>query len=386
MLTAAVVAFLLRPLRGGGDAAVAPAHADVAVYRDQLQEIEAERERGLLTDAEFEGARTEIARRLIKRAEDDEAPQLSAGGRAPVRGRGAGGALSYVIGGAVPVLAVALYLVAGSPNLGSQPFLARKSAPVEQASIMDVIARIEDRLRAVPDDGKGWDVIAPVYLRLGRYADAAHAYEQAARILGETPKRLIGFGEATLMINNGVVTDAVRDVSDRILKLEPGRIEARIWQVLAKEQDGDLAGAAKAYQEILESSAKDAPWRQSVTERIDLLNKKIANKDTSPLPSPAETPQQTQPQPTQQDVARAGEMSPEQRQAFIVRMVDGLAERLKTDGRDLDGWLRLLRAYKVLGRDGDAVAALGSARRNFVDDQKSLAALDEAAKSLGIGS
>jgi cytochrome c-type biogenesis protein CcmH len=385
VLTAAVVAFLLRPLRGGDEAAVGPASADVAVYRDQLQEIEAERERGLLTDDEFEGARTEIARRLIKRAEDGEAVQSSAGSAAPGHG-GAMRALGYVIGGAVPVLAVALYLEAGSPNLGSQPFLARKTAPVEQASIMEVISRIEDRLRAVPDDGKGWDVIAPVYLRLGRYGDAAHAYEQAVRILGETPKRLIGYGEATLMVNNGVVTDAVRNVSDRILKLEPGRIEARIWLVLAKEQDGDLAGAAKAYQEILDSSAKEAPWRQSVTERIDLLNKKIAGKDTSPLPSPTEAPQQSGPQPSQDDVARAGEMTPEQRQAFIARMVDGLAERLKTDGRDLDGWLRLLRAYKVLGRDGDAVAALGSARRNFADDQKSLAALDEAAKSLGIGS
>lgn len=388
VLTAAVVAFLLRPLRGAGETGVGSASADMAVYRDQLQEIESERERGLLTNEEFEGARTEIARRLIKRAEDGEAAQSSASGKAPERSGGTVRALAYVIGGAVPVLAVGLYLAAGSPNIGDQPFLARKNTPVAQASIADVISRIEERLRAVPDDGKGWDVIAPVYLRLGRYGDAAHAYEQATRLLGETPKRLVGFGEATLMINNGVVTDAVRTVSERILKLEPGRIEARIWLVLAKEQDGDLAGAAKAYQEILDASPKDAPWRQAVSERIDLLNKKIASNDTSPMPPPTAAPAQAAapPQPSSGEAAQVAEMAPEQREAFIARMVDGLAERLKTDGKDLDGWIRLLRAYKVLGRESDAVAALGSARRNFVDDEKSLGALNEAAKSLGIGS
>lgn len=386
VLTAAVVAFLLRPLRGGGEASVGAASADLAVYRDQLQEIEAERERGLLTADEFEGARTEIARRLIKRAEDGDAAG-EATASPPVQSGGAVRGLAYVIGGLVPVLAVALYLKAGSPNLTSQPFLARQAGPIEQAPIVQVIARIEERLRAVPDDGQGWDVIAPVYLRLGRYGDAAHAYAEAARLLGETPKRLVGFGEATLMINNGVVTDAVRGASERILQLEPGRVEARIWLILAMEQDGNLDGAVKAYRALLDSAPGDAPWRQAVTERIDLIEKKIASNDKTPLPSPAAGPADTSPpQQGQPDAAGVQNMSPADREKFIARMVDGLADRLKTDGRDLDGWIRLLRAYKVLGRDSDAVSALTSARRNFADDQKSLGQLDEAAKGLGIGS
>lgn len=386
VLTAAVVAFLLRPLRGGGEASVGAASADLAVYRDQLQEIEAERERGLLTADEFEGARTEIARRLIKRAEDGDAAG-EATASPPVQSGGTVRGLAYVIGGLVPVLAVALYLKAGSPNLTSQPFLARQAGPIEQAPIVQVIARIEERLRAVPDDGQGWDVIAPVYLRLGRYGDAAHAYAEAARLLGETPKRLVGFGEATLMINNGVVTDAVRGASERILQLEPGRVEARIWLILAMEQDGNLDGAVKAYRALLDSAPGDAPWRQAVTERIDLIEKKIASNDKTPLPSPAAGPADTAPPPQgAPDAAGVQNMSPADREKFIARMVDGLADRLKTDGRDLDGWIRLLRAYKVLGRDSDAVSALTSARRNFADDQKSLGQLDEAAKGLGIGS
>jgi cytochrome c-type biogenesis protein CcmH len=386
VLTAAVVAYLLRPLRVDADASVGPAGADLAVYRDQLQEIEAERERGLLTSDEFEGARTEIARRLIKRAEEGDAGEGAVAASSLAQGSGAARGLVYVIGGLVPVLAVTLYVAAGSPNLGGLPYLARQSAPIEQAPIMEVIGRIEERLRAVPDDGQGWDVIAPVYLRLGRYGDAAHAYGEAARLLGETPKRLVGFGEATLMVNNGVVTDAVRGASERILQLEPGRIEPRIWLVLAMEQDGNFSGALKAYREMLDTSPKDAPWRQAVAERIDVIEKKIATNDKTPLPSPSAAPAQAPAPEAQPNAAAVQDMSPADREKFIERMVAGLADRLKTDGKDLDGWIRLLRAYKVLGRENDAVAALTSARQNFADDQKSLGELNEAAKGLGIGS
>ncbi len=116
--------------------------------------------------------------------------------------------------------------------------------------------RSEERLRAVPDDGRAGMSSRLCICASGRYGDAAHAYGEAARLLGETPKRLVGFGEATLMVNNGVVTDAVRGASERILQLEPGRIEARIWLILAMEQDGNLAGAVKAYRELLDTGPK----------------------------------------------------------------------------------------------------------------------------------
>ncbi len=77
-------------------------------------------------------------------------------------------------------------------------------------------------------------------------------------------------------------------------------------------------------------------------------------------------------------------MSPEEREAFIASMVDRLATRLKENGKDLEGWIKLARAYKVLGRDSDAKGAIQSARENFAGDQASLAALDKSAESLGI--
>jgi cytochrome c-type biogenesis protein CcmH len=212
-------------------------------------------------------------------------------------------------------------------------------------------------------------------LRLERYADAAFAYSEANRILGVSVKRLLGFAEARLLQENGVAGEDVRRAAERILELEPSRREARIWLALAKEQDGDLAGAVADYRALLLGASEDAPWREPIAARIALLEKRIAG--TAP--------------PGEGDAARvpngdASQMSPSEQTKFISSMVERLAQRLKGDGKDLAGWLKLVRAYKVLGRDADAITALGDARRNFEGDAGPLAEINELAKSLGLGS
>ena len=386
LLTAAVVAALMAPLRRQQDGPLEAGAADLAVYRDQLAEIEAEHQRGLFSEAEVEGARVEVARRLIKRADDEDAtsarPSVAPAGVPPLPRT-----VFYAIAGLIPALSVAAYLVLGAPALPSRPFAARLNSPAEQASVAELVARVEARLKEHPEDGQGWDVIAPVYLRLERYGEAARAYAQANAILGETAKRLLGLAEAGLLASNGVVTEDVRRAAERILVLEPDRPEARLWLALAKEQDGDLAGAIADYNGILASSAPDAPWRKPVNDRLELLNRRLAGEPVPRVGGSQDgqaAAQATGPAPG--DVARVEQMSPAERSEFIGRMVEGLAERLKQDGNDLPGWLRLVQAYKVLGRNGEAVAALGEARRHFEGDQKSLQELEQLAKSLGLGS
>jgi cytochrome c-type biogenesis protein CcmH len=79
-------------------------------------------------------------------------------------------------------------------------------------------------------------------------------------------------------------------------------------------------------------------------------------------------------------------MTPQQRAEMIAGMVEGLAQRLKANGRDLEGWLRLVNAYVVLDRREDARTALADARRNFADDAGALAELSKLAANLRIGS
>src|SRR5690606_19035092 len=119
----------------------------------------------------------------------------------------------------VPAFSLGLYLALGSPGLPGQPHAERVSAPLEKATIDDLVVKVEERLRAHPEDGQGWDVIAPVYLRQGRFAEAAQAFQRASRLLGESPRRLAGYGEATVFANNGIVTEEARRAFERWAEL-----------------------------------------------------------------------------------------------------------------------------------------------------------------------
>lgn len=384
-LTAAVVVFLLRPLRADQLSAIEPAAADLAVYRDQLRELEAEQDRGLFIDSEIESARAEVARRLLRRAGKSPADANTApaahDAASPARARW----IYVVLATLLPVFAVSLYLLEGSPHLPSRPFVERNSAEAGQAAVANLVGRVEERLRAHPEDGRGWDVIAPVYLRLERYAEAAHAFAEANRLEGESVRRLLGFAEATLLAERGVVTEPVRRAALRVLELDPERTQVRVWLALAKEQDGDLAGAAEEYRGIHAKAPADAPWRTAVAERLELVEKKLkgeaVNDGSGVGPALNEPAPQAAPAGEMPDIST---MAPAEREAFIARMVDRLAARLEENGKDLDGWIRLARAYKVLGREGEARAAIASARKNFAGEAAPLAEIGKAEESLGL--
>ena len=117
----------------------------------------------------------------------------------------------------LPAVAFPLYARLGQPMLPDEPLASRKVTPQTDGGIEAAVAAVEARLTAKPDDGKGWAVIAPVYMRLERYSDAAHAYAEALRILGEDPLRRAAYGEALVAAAGGVVTDEARQAFDRAL-------------------------------------------------------------------------------------------------------------------------------------------------------------------------
>lgn len=372
VLTAAVLAALLHPLLRPSSRASATAAADLAVYRDQLSELEAERGRGLIPDTEADAARTEIARRVLASADRVTAEEASPSTAQDARTRTVGLGLAM----SLPLAALALYLLVGSPSMPDYPFAARTSPAVDTAELPQLIARVEARLRAHLDDGEGWDVIAPVYLKQARYSEAVDAYTRAIALLGESPRRLAGLAEASIMRHDGLITETARISYEKLAKLEPTRPEPRFWLAVAQEQDGRLAEAIAAYDALLREAPADASWRAAVIERRDAARARLASR-----PAAA-----TERGPTADDIAAAERMTPETRTEFINQMVAGLAERLRQDGADLAGWQRLIRAYMVLGRDSDAVAALADARRAFANEPSSLAQLDALAKSLKIES
>lgn len=375
VLTAAVLYVVTRPLAVGTVAATAGGEvsSDVAVYRDQLGEIEADRLRGLLSDTEAETARVEISRRLLSRSEAGRAASANdTVRRSPKAARATFIAAALL----VPALSLAIYLALGSPGLPGQPHAARVAVPAEKDTIDSLVAKVEERLRAHPEDGQGWDVIAPVYLRQGRFTEAAQAYRHAIRLLGESPERLAGLGEATVFASNGIVTEEARRTFERLSKIEPAQPEPRFWLALAKEQDGDLAGALEGYRKLVADAPPHAGWRRSVEQRIAALEQRMGNGEA----------QDDRRGPTAEDIAAAEKLAPADRAAMIQQMVDGLAERLEADGKDLAGWQRLLRAYAALGQKNKATDALTKARKAFAGDDTSLSALDKLARKLGLDS
>jgi cytochrome c-type biogenesis protein CcmH len=255
----------------------------------------------------------------------------------------------------------------------------RLGLPPEQANIAELIAKVERQLREHPEDGQGWDVIAPIYFRLGRFREAADAYAKATRLQGESVRRLAGFAESEVLAADGIVSEKARAAFERILQLEPSRPEPRFWLALAKEQDGKLAEALADYRALLAQAPAGAPWREAVDGRVAELSRRLAAPGTSEPPPPG-------PGPSAAQVMEAEKLPAQERARMIGQMVDGLAERLKRDGSDLAGWLRLVNAYAVLNRKDDARAALAQARQHFPTDAKALGELAALAKSLGLDS
>jgi cytochrome c-type biogenesis protein CcmH len=292
------------------------------------------------------------------------------------------------IGATLPALALGLYLTYGSPRLPDQPLAARLEDPASDRNLEALVARVEARLRAHPEEGQGWDVIAPVYLSGRRYNDAAEAFSQAIRLLGPSAKRLSGQGQALVLANNGVVTEEARGALTQAITLDPTLIEPRILIAIAKEQDGQFAAAIADWQALLDKAPADAPWRQMVEQRVANDEAHLAGKpvaEAGPISRPETVPSDSD-IAADQNPAAGQTMSPADEQAMIELMVQRLAARLDQDGSDLGGWLKLVKAYSVLDRKDDALKALARAKSQFAGNAQALQQLDQLAAELGLKS
>ncbi|MCK0208999.1 c-type cytochrome biogenesis protein CcmI [Starkeya koreensis] len=375
LMTAAAILAVLWPLRAGASApAASAAQADLAVYRDQLAEIERDRESGLIGPAEGEAARAEVARRILRATAEAEAGRVTACG-ADLRRRAV--AVIALLG--VPLLASGLYFTLGSPLYPPQPLAQRLEARPDQSDIAILIRKVEGHLEANPDDGRGYEVVAPIYARIGRLDDAVRAWSNAIRLLGSNAQRQTGLGEALVAQSGGVVTAEAKAAFQAALAQAPDDPKARYFLGLAAEQDGQPAEAARLWSALAAASPPDAPWQGLLRESLARVG----------APAPAVAPGQGSGQgagPGAADVAAAGSLSPEERQQMVRGMVQRLSDRLAQDGDDLDGWLRLMRAWNVLGEADKAKAAAADARTHFAKDDGALGRIDTLARELGLGS
>jgi cytochrome c-type biogenesis protein CcmH len=333
----------------------APQDPESQFYRDQIAEIERDEARGLISPSEAEAARAEAGRRLL-RAAAGTAGDAESFGEPALRRRRAASALAL---SAIPLLALAAYGALGSPQLPEQPLAARLEADPQRIDMAAALAKVEAHLAANPEDGRGWEVVAPVYLRIGRSDDAVKAYATALRLLGETPGRLSAYGEAIVAAADGVVGAEARAAFERALALEPTSPKPQFYLARAAEQDGDHALARSRYGAMLASAPADAPWVPAVREQIASLDGRQSAAAVAALP------------PTERDSAVRG-------------MVERLASRLESGSGTREEWERLVRSYAVLGERDQAAAALTKARAALAPDQTAIAGIDALAGDLGL--
>jgi cytochrome c-type biogenesis protein CcmH len=258
-----------------------------------------------------------------------------------------------------------IYLPLGSPRLPDFPLAARSRAPDAQP-LDGLVAQVEQHLEKDPTDGRGWSVLAPVLLRLGRYDDAVRAFRNAITYGGESAERRADLGEALAGAAGGVVTTEAKGEFERALVLNADEVKASYFLGLAAEQDGRKADAAKIWHAMLDKAAPDAPWRSLVQAALSRVGGPVA------------------PALSDQTIAAAQNMNGGDRDAMIRGMVERLAAKLKQNGDDVDGWLRLVRAYLVMGEREKAMSALADARQAVANDSERLRQLNEGLKNLGI--
>ncbi|MFD1746529.1 c-type cytochrome biogenesis protein CcmI [Rhizobium helianthi] len=366
VLTAGVAGLLLAPLMKAIPDAPEKGEDEAAVYRDQLQEIDRDLAQGLIGATEADYARAEIGRRLL--AVSDGRAAAAAAEKAAQRKHRLTTAFVVLC---PPVIGLAGYLMLGQPGVPDQPLAARLENPGNNIALL--IAKAERHLAQNPQDGAGWDLLAPIYFRSNRYDDAEAAYRNAMRILGETPQRLAGLGETLVASNQGIVTEEARAFFEKAAAADRDNMRARFYVALGFEQAGRKAEALSAFEAIAKDSPPGAAWEQLVAQHI------AANR---PADAPKGTPQLGN--PTGADIAAAEGMSSDDRQAMIAGMVASLEAKLKDDPKNIEGWLRLVRSYKVMGQDEKARQALQTGLTTYPETSDEGRRLVALAREMGL--
>ena len=350
-LSAAAGALVLRGAARAG--AVDGASADLDTHKRQLGEIDRLAEGGLLDESEHRAARAEAGRRLLAAA--DTAETWSRDGLGSRR-------IAVTAAVVAPLLAVAAYVFIGSPGFSDQPYAKRvaewRATDPSQLDPPRIAAVLETIAAQRPNDAEPLKHLALARTASGDLAGAEQALRKAVRLAPGRADLWTGLGETFVAEADGQVGPDARLAFREALKIDPNSLSARYYLGRGKIGDGDVAGGLADWRALATSLAIQDPRREA-------MNREIAQVEAAGgIPAPQAAPEEAA-----------------QVQGMIAGMVDGLAARLKTSPDDPDGWVRLVRAYAVLGDTAKRDAAMTSATRRYADQPKVLAALRQAAQT-----
>jgi cytochrome c-type biogenesis protein CcmH len=335
--------------------------SDIAVYRDQLDEVGRDEAASLIGTVEAKAARVEVSRRLIAAAEAAKAATQVATPGPAKKYRRATIAAAIVL---LPLVAGATYFSLGSPNLVPASMNAEAGGQPLPEGIEQTVAEVETYLESNPRNGRGWELLAPVYLRLGRFDDAVRARRNALEIFGPDAARLGDLGEAIVMAANGEVTPEAKDLFARANAADPEDVMAQYYLGLNAKQEGRRNDAEKRWRALVSAAPEGAEWLPMVKNALAYLDEKGPTVAAVPPDHPVVV------------------APPEHTGDAIEAMVERLAQRLKIDGSDVPGWIQLVRSYRALGKADKVKAAIADAQTALASDQGALQRLDQGLQAL----
>lgn len=402
--------------------------SDIAVYRDQLKEVDNEAALGLIDPSQAETAKTEIKRRMLaaKETEDSALPLLSSGERTFA----AIGVAGIVVFGSVGLFALTANLepyaaasfAALQPtvtNMGEKPVTKAPGAnilfpppgtalpgrPSKRAEpplppVEEMIQRLVTRLQRNPKDTEGWRVLGWSYFSTDHFTEAAAAYARAIELNPDSADYRNAHTDALIRAANGVVTPEAKEAMEETIKLHPKDPRARYFRGLALNQSGDKSAALKQWNDLLGELDPNDPLSVELKRKIGGGNDSdrvgeaptamsdpkssfgttISGRTEPPTPSESTTNRGPRPE----DIRSAETLAPSDRAAMIQRMVDSLDDRLEQSPRDVEGWIKLIRSRSVLGDKNKAQQTLEKALKVFDADTAERKRIMMTAEELGL--
>jgi len=377
--------------------AAPPAASDLAVYRDQLREVERDLARGVIGAEDAERLRTEVSRRVL---EADRAVRATATARA------APAALTYGVAALVVVLlagSVWTYWQIGAPGYPDLPLerriadaeAARASRPLQaiaeagfsvppppeaaDPAYLALVDKLRTAVAARPDDLAGHRLLAQHEAALG---NAPGAYRAQARVVGllgaeATAQDHAVLADQMIVAAGGYVSPEAETALTEALRRDAANGTALYYSGLMFAQTGRPDLAFRIWQPLYEDSPPGAPWMPPLRAQLG----EVAGLAGVNYELPAETGPAG---PDAGQIEAAGEMSPEDREAMIRGMVAGLSDRLATSGGSAAEWAQLITALGVLGDRDQAGRIWAEAQTVFADAPADLATVQQAAEQAGL--
>jgi cytochrome c-type biogenesis protein CcmH len=317
------------------------------VYRDQLGELSRDEQRGLLSAEQAKAAQIEIERRILAL---DEGKRFQPA-RPPSHH------LTLAMAVILPLAGFGLYLLLGSPQLPSQSAMERLAEERQRTS--PEVQALEAKVASSPSDAQGWIDLARAYTDVERAKDAADSFAKAMALGRNQPDVLRQYAHAAILAEQGRVTTDAQMALQRVLAADPTDPTARFFLALARAQNQDVEGALTDWLALERELPAAAPLRSLLAENIDKAARQLG-KDPATLPGRSTAGGAG---PSADDMAAAAQMAPEERQAFIESMVERLAARMKDEPENIDGWIKLANAYRVLQKRDESRAAWAEAAK-----------------------